>query len=123
MIASLRYDFGKVDIFDYFVLAIINEGVNVVPHFNKKLVEIANRYYKGKFFGYITLRINSYSVDPRIYTETSKIDNLVAFAVVSENKMNISNIEVEKRFLNKPFEHFSKVSEAKKWVQDLIEGK
>jgi hypothetical protein len=61
----------------------MHEGTNVLPENNKILLEVANEYFKNQAFVYITHRINSYSVDPQIYLETAKIENLKGFAVVS----------------------------------------
>jgi len=95
----------------------MNEGITVKPEHNNVLEKIANKYYSKKRFGYITHRIHSYSVDPRIYFETSKINNLVAFAVVSNQKINLMNTELEKKFFNKPFKHFNTLNDAIQWVE------
>lgn len=120
MITSLRYDFGKIDVFDTYVLAVMDEGVTVKPEYNVELVKLSEQYFSGKSFGYITFRTNSYSVDPKVYIETSKIENLVAFAVVADNPLNISNIDVEKIFLTKPMKVFSNLDEAKNWVNQVV---
>lgn len=120
MIASLKYHFGKLDVYEKYVLAVINEGEHVVPAYNTYLVNIAEKYFNNKNFAYITHRVNSYSVDPSIYIETSKIKNLVCFSVVSKNKINLSNAQVEELFLNKPFKAFSNLAEAIKWSEAFI---
>ena len=98
MLALLKYDFCEVEVYKNYVIVIINEGISLTPENNDVLLGIATKYFINKNFGYITHRINSYSVDPRIYTETSKIENLVSFAVVSENKIALSNAQIEKTF-------------------------
>jgi len=120
MITARNYIFGKVEIYSNYVIAIMKEGVTVKPEYNKDLVSLANQYFKHRPFGYITHRINSYSVDPSTYIETSKIDNLVAFAVVSKNSINISNTELEKIFLKKPLNHFDELDEAIDWVNEVV---
>ena len=54
------------------------------------------------------------------YIETSKIDNLVAFAVVTNEPLAMSNTEVEKLFLKKPVEVFDTVEQAAIWIESLI---
>ncbi len=76
---------------------------------------------KVRPFVYITNRINSYSVDPQIYFETSKIKNLAGFAVVSKKYKAKSNAEIEKMFFSKPFEIFGDLDSAKKWATQLLE--
>lgn len=121
MITTHTYTFGTLSIHSNFVIAIMNEGITVKPEYNEILVSIANKYYPNKPFGYITHRINSYSVDPSIYIETSKIKNLVAFAVVSEEPLKLSAVDVEKIFLKKPFKTFQDMTNAQEWVNSQCE--
>ena len=44
----------------------------------------------------------------------------MAFAVVSTHEISISNLEVEKRFLTKPLNHFTDLDEAKDWVNKMV---
>lgn len=122
MIKALYYDFGEIDVFNNFVIAIMKEGVTVIPEHNKHLVEIANTYFSNRPFGYITYRKNSYAVDPMVYLKTSEINNLVAFAIVAEDSQKISNIEIEKLFLKKPLRSFTNLDDAKDWVNELIKN-
>jgi len=122
MITKVTYDFGTVEIYENYVIWVMNEGITVKPEYNDILVRIATKYYANKKFGYITHRVNSYSVDPRVYFETSKIENLIAFAVVSPEDIKASTIEVEKIFLKKPFQHFKTVDEATYWVDTVVEN-
>ena len=93
-----------------------------MPKHNKVLVDIAESHFKAKPFVYITHRINSYSVDPKIYYETSKISNLAGFAVVSDKYKAKSNAMVEKMFFSKPFEIFGDLAEAKRWAKTILKG-
>ena len=120
MLTLLKYDFCEVEVYKNYVIVIINEGISLTPENNDVLLGIATKYFINKNFGYITHRINSYSVDPRIYTETSKIENLVSFAVVSENKIALSNAQIEKLFYKKPFKQFTKLEEAITWVNKFV---
>jgi len=120
MIASHKHEFGVIEIYSNYIIAIMNEGIVVKPEYNNVLLEYAEKYFSEKPFGYITHRINSYAVDPSIYFETSKIENLAAFAVVSNQYINISNTQLEKIFLKKPFEHFFELDDAIEWVNNKI---
>ena len=117
---TLKYYFCDVTIYDNFMVVVIKKGEHITPDHNKVLVDIVNRYFKNKSFVYITHRKNSYSVDPAIYFETSKIENLCGFAVVAEVPVSKGNAEIEKLFLNKPFEIFSNLDEAILWANDVI---
>ncbi len=120
MIKSLIYDFGEIDVFKNFVIAIFKEGVTVQPEYNKHLEEIASKYFANRPFGYITYRINSYAVNPMVYLETSEIKNLVGFAVVSEDEQKLINTKIEKLFLKKPLKAFKNLDDAKDWINALV---
>jgi hypothetical protein len=123
MIKTLHYEFGEVRVFKNFVVVVMKEGITVKPEYNEDLVNISKEYFKDIPFGYITYRKNSYAVNPMIYLKTSKIENLIAFAVVSDAGLKVSNLEIEKRFFKKPFEHFNNLDDAKDWVNEMIKKK
>ncbi len=120
MKTTLQYDIGQIQIFENYVVAIMNEGITVEPRYNDILAQIAHDYFGNRPFGYITHRKNSYAVNPMVYLKTSTIENLVAFAVVSKDGIRVSNIEVEKRFLKQPLRHFEKLADAEAWINETI---
>ncbi|SRX55884.1 hypothetical protein [Aequorivita sp. CIP111184] len=120
MIKTLNFEFGEIRVFKNFVVVVMNEGITVKPEYNDDLIAISENYFRDRPFGYITYRKNSYSVNPMVYLKTSKIENLIAFAVVSDDALRIRNLEVERRFLTKPFEHFNNLDDAKDWVNKMI---
>jgi hypothetical protein len=120
MVKTLFYEFGEIGVFKNFVIAIMKEGTTVKPEHNNDLTEIAKKYFSDRPFGYISYRKNSYAVDPMVYLQTSKINNLVAFAVVSEDGLKTANVELEKLFLKKPFKHFLKLDDAKDWINEIV---
>lgn len=122
MVETLNFEFGEIRVFKHFVIVVMKEGITVKPEYNDDLTAISKNYFSNRPFGYITYRKNSYAVDPMVYIKTSAIENLVAFAVVSTDGIKMSNLEVEKRFLKKPFKHFENLDDAKNWVIDLIKG-
>lgn len=121
MTTKITYPFGIAEIHENYVVFVMNEGITVKPEYNDLLLNLSTKYFANKNFGYITHRINSYSVDPRVYFETSKIKNLVAFAVVSEKDIKAATTEVEKIFLKQPLKHFKTMEEATDWVDSIIE--
>lgn len=112
------FDFCILKFYDNYVISIINEGVTVSKDISDKISNAALDYYQGKPFVYITHRIHSYSVDPNVYTDVSKIKNLAGFVVVSESKMSIKNALLEKIFLNKPFQIFTSLEDAILWAEN-----
>jgi len=117
---TLTFDFCEMTIYPNYVIVVMKEGVDIAPEHNNVLVDVTNEYFKNKPFVYITHRINSYSVDPKIYFQTAKIDNLKGFAVVSKDYKAKVNAEIEKMFFSKPFEIFGDLDEAKKWADTLV---
>jgi hypothetical protein len=117
---TLTFDFCDMSIYDNYLVVVIKEGVNITTVHNSVLVEVTKNHFTDKPFVYITHRINSYSVDPKIYFETSKIENLKGFAVVSSNYQAKVNAKVEELFFNKPFEIFTKLEDAFIWADRLI---
>ena len=123
MIKALMLEFCNVKIYDNYMVVVMNEGVHITPKHNIILVEIVETYYKNKPFVYITHRKNAYSVDPAVYFETSKIKNLVGFAIVAEIAVSKGNALIEKLFSEQPFEIFYDMNDAKKWAEHIIENK
>ncbi|MCZ4319998.1 hypothetical protein O4H26_13475 [Aequorivita viscosa] len=120
MIEKIHLEFGEGHIFQNYIVVYMNEGITVKPEYNTYLIEISEKYFKNRPFGYITYRINSYAVNPMVYLQTSKIDNLIGFAIVSKTGLKKTNVEVEKRFMKIPFEHFNNLEIAKKWIDSII---
>lgn len=120
MRAAVKYDFCEFSIFDNFIIAVMNEGITVLSEHNIILVELSEKHFKNRPFAYITNRINSYSVDPKVFNETSKIENLIAFAVVSQTDARIAIASFERKFLTKPHKSFTKLIDAIEWCETLV---
>lgn len=116
---TLTLPIGTFYIYPNYLIVEINEGETVTAESNEILVDIANTYYNGKKFVYITNRIHSYAVDPAVYSKTSLIENLAGFAVVATNLISLSNAEIEKLFLSKPFESFTELNKAIDWAHSI----
>ncbi|MDG5492886.1 hypothetical protein [Psychroserpens sp. SPM9] len=119
MTDKITLDFCHIHIYENYMIVTVNTGVNISTEHNTILKNVADTYFKKKPFIYITHRINSYSVDPAVYRETSKIPNLIGFCVVSKNYMAKSAAQIEKLFLNKPFEIFDTLTEAIDWAKSI----
>ncbi|WP_179352301.1 hypothetical protein [Winogradskyella vidalii] len=120
---TLILDFCKVEIYNHYVIVEINEGVNVTPKYNRALIKINEKYFSNQPFVYITNRVNSYSVDPKIYHDTAQIETLKGITVVSKKYHAKINAQIEKIFFNKPFEIFTELEDAVKWADELIKIK
>ncbi|WP_299779827.1 hypothetical protein [uncultured Formosa sp.] len=119
----LTYEFGSLKLYENYVLAEMNEGVTITTKDNAILVNIAKEYYKGKPFAYISNRRHSYSVDPSVYLEASKIENLIGFAIVTNRPTALNNTKVERMFSKKTYITFEIISEAKLWANSIVKQK
>ncbi|WP_299886563.1 hypothetical protein [uncultured Lacinutrix sp.] len=102
------------------IISIIKEGIHITEAVSKEIINTIKEYIKNKPFVYISHRLHSYSVDPITYLSISKINELLGFAVVSNNSLSLQNIEIEKLFLKKPFESFDLYDDAINWANTLI---
>ena len=101
------------------IIAEINEGVVLNQDMSDDIIYFSSVVFKNNPFVYITNRINSYAVDPTIYKGVSQVETLKGFAVVSTT-LSARNAEIERLFLNKPFEIFSDLNDAKLWAIQIL---
>ncbi|MFD2561125.1 hypothetical protein [Aquimarina rubra] len=120
MITSYQLDFGLIEIFEDYIKVTMNEGVTVSPKHNCVLLEMVEKHFKNKAFLYLTHRINSYAVDPTIYLETAKIENLIGFAVVSKDPRQKKQTKLEKAFFSKELRRFDNIESALQWKDKLL---
>ena len=116
----VTYDFGVAELHQNYMLMVMNEGITVDSAINAQLTALAADHFEERPFGYITHRKNSYSVDPNVYKETSKIKRLVAFAIVSDKDIRLTTAKVEKMFLDKPLKVFKELKAAVNWVENIV---
>ena len=120
MTDKLNLEFCSVTIHDNYMVVEMDSGVHITVKDNATLIGIVNTYFKNRPFVYITNRVNSYSVDPAVYKETSKIENLVGLCVVSKNFRAKSAAQIEKLFFDRAFEIFDTLPEAVKWAKKTL---
>jgi len=119
----MELEFGQVRIFQNILIAELNEGVLFNANNNSELLKIGHEVFKDRPYGYISLRKNSYAVDPLVYREAALAENLKAIAVVSENeliKLNAHNVERQFYKDSGSFEVFDSLEEAINWIQFKI---
>ncbi|WP_292948621.1 hypothetical protein [Olleya sp. UBA1516] len=116
------YDIGNTEIyvFDDFMIKQVKEGVFIDKQDVRQLVEIIDKHFKSKKFGFISNRVNSYTINPLTYSEANKIDNLIVFAVITNDAKMRETSEFENKFHNKPFSVFENLSDAIVWINDAL---
>lgn len=115
MYAKTKLSFGTLLVSNSILISEINEGVTLNKELSDAIIHFAKVTFQNRPFVYLTNRINSYAVDPIIYRDVSQIKTLRGFAVVSQT-LSARNSEIERLFLNKPFEIFSDLDKAKAWA-------
>ena len=119
---ALKLEFGTVTFLDNIQIAELNEGILFdIPH-NREILSLASERFEIKAYGYISNRINSYSVNPMIHLESADVSNLIAIAIVSDNEVVKQNSIIEKQFFrnSSSFEVFKSLEEAINWMKHQL---
>lgn len=117
----VKSSFGTVTIFDNMISIVINEGVLFQAKDLNELYEIFDTYFPNTKFGYISNRLNDYSIDlsPELYRSIH--NNLTAMAAVCYTESSYKNANFEKTFYkSKPFEVFKEYGNAVKWLKTCL---
>lgn len=125
---TMRYhkvnsNFGSYYLFKDFFILEVNEGI----HFNwDKLNELLNsirdHYGPHKQLAYIANRVNSYSIDPVLWSYFDKDDSiLVAASIVSYRNSTAMSATIEKQLANISLKRAKSLNEAIEWVLQLQE--
>ncbi|WP_299111340.1 hypothetical protein [uncultured Winogradskyella sp.] len=116
----LTFDICQMEIYDNHIITTVNEGIHLTSDDNNILIEVAEKFFSDSKFVYISNRINSYSLDPKVYYETFKVKNLLGLAIVSSNHKALGNAKIERLFFKKPYKIFSDMKEALLWTDELV---
>jgi hypothetical protein len=120
IVREYQLEIGKVQVFDDYMVATFNEGATLTMERAYQIIGISEIHFRDKDFGYISLRKNSYAIDPTVYTYVREMDNLKAFAIVSMKEMDMHNFKIEKLFYKKPMKFFIEYNNALTWVKRRI---
>ena len=116
-------DFGSYYLFENFFIMEVNEG----EHFNSsKLFELLSslraHYGHHKTLAYIANRVNTYSIDPVLWSYFDKDDSiLIAASIVSYRDSTFMSANIEKKMASIPMKRALSLGEAINWVQQLNE--
>jgi hypothetical protein len=118
--SSLELEFGSVTFLENIQIAELNEGILFDIPQNREILAIARERFNNQPYGYISNRVNSYSVNPIIYMEAANFPNLVAVAIVSSNPVAQQNALIEKQFFKNKnsFQCFKTLDEAIIWMKE-----
>lgn len=116
-----KTEIGTFYLYPKFAIGVIDEGVNLELLQLQVLVAIHERNYHLKNFAYISLRLNSYSIDPTLYSYLLEMQNLKGIAVVTNRKILQQNFQIEKVFYDNKLRIFNTLEEAITWSNNLID--
>ena len=112
---------GRLYLFDNYVVAEFKEGVDINFDNFSDVTEIIKKQFNDQPFGFISNRLNSYSID---LTDATKFNtyfpNLKAYAIVAYTAMTRRVFEVENHFFNFNREAFKNLELAAEWVEHTL---
>lgn len=120
IVREYQLETGLVQVFDNYMVAIFEEGVTVTLERAFQIIGISEIHFRDKDFGYISLRKNSYAIDPTVYNYLREMENLKAFAIVSIKEIDMHNFKIEKMFYKKPMKFFIEYDNALAWVKKRV---
>ncbi|WP_124980770.1 hypothetical protein [Nonlabens xiamenensis] len=91
--------FGTFEFHPDVVIATMCEGIHFDLEYNQVLNDAVIDYYGAQHnIGYISLRKNSYSVDPMVHRYNSKHNTLVSVGIVETRISDMSSVDLESKF-------------------------
>lgn len=117
----INTSFGTVRVFDYIIEINIDEGMIFTIEHVKIISELVEAYFPNKKFGYLSNRINDYSINLTPDLSKSFHSNLVATAVVCYSDSSFENAKFQKKFYKtRPLQIFKNHQEAVNWLKSHL---
>ncbi len=123
VLQSTELEYTILNFYDNYVVSRVKEGAVISSKEIKNLVEVCSGFYEDREFVYISKRVTNYNVDPTIYFNLEKVENLAGIAIVSSMVSSIKMAHFEQNFSKVPFDIFLDLEEALEWKNDLIKNK
>lgn len=120
MKAEINFNFGKVQVVDNLVISEIFEGRIIDAKELTQILEYGQEHFKGRSFGYISRRTNSYGVNPLVYINTMQKYKVSAIAIITTSANGIINAQIEKRFFEGHYEIFDNEADALLWINKIL---
>ncbi|WP_452224678.1 hypothetical protein [Lacinutrix chionoecetis] len=118
-----KHDIGVLYFLDNVVISEINEGEHVDMEAANHLTERINLFYNGRgLFGYISNRVNDFSLSPLDFTNFQVfMKNIKSYCAVTYLDINSKNTSLERHFCTLPYQDFSCLEEAYRWSKSIVE--
>lgn len=119
----LELEFTMLEFYSDYVISKPREGQIMERKQVADLVEVCGEFYEGKPFVYLSYRVNDYNVNPTIYLNLDKVENLSGIGVVSKKASSLSMAKFEKQFCKIPYEIFLELEPARAWAKAMADGR
>ncbi|WP_281540667.1 STAS/SEC14 domain-containing protein [Maribacter aestuarii] len=123
IVREYELEIGTVQVYNDYMVSMFDEGATLTLERAYQIIGISEIHFRDRNFGFISLRKNSYAIDPTIYNYLKELDNLKAFAIVSVKEIDMHNFKIEKLFYKKPMKFFIEFDNALKWVKRRVRTK
>lgn len=123
VLQSIELDYTILNFYDNYVVSRVKEGAVISNIEIKELVEVCSDFYEEQNFVYISKRVTNYNVDPTIYLNLEKVENLAGIAIVSSKVSSIKMASFEQNFSKVPFDIFLELEEALEWKNEVVKNK
>jgi len=121
--SKVEFSFGDFYLLDNFIISELHEGIHFDWDKIQEVIGVLLDYYGSGFkIGYISNRVESYSIEPQLWMNFHEdYDFIVASAVISYTDFNYMNATIEKHFTKNSLKRCTTLDEAIHWVQNLKE--
>ncbi|MBT8180693.1 MAG: STAS/SEC14 domain-containing protein [Eudoraea sp.] len=123
IVKEYNLDIGTVQVFKNHMVVTFDEGATLTLERAYQIIGISEIHFRDTNFGIISLRKNSYAIDPTIYAYLRELKNLKAFAIVSVKEVDMHNFKIEKLFYKKPMKFYIDYNNALAWVKRRVKKK
>lgn len=118
---TFKTNIGDVFLFTNYLVVEYNEGIDITFENHYEVSMIIETHFKDKSFGFITNRVNSYSIDLKDAKYFNKaFPNCKAYGIVNYNHTHKSIIEIENKFFDFNRRIFEDLLEAVNWVENTL---
>ncbi|RSK38679.1 hypothetical protein [Mangrovimonas spongiae] len=115
--ATYCLEIGDFHFFENYLIAEFKQGVCVSFSDLKEVYDLLLDYYNGESYGFISNRINSYSIDViDMNKHFEKLNQIHTYAIVTYNLSAKRVLAVEDYYFNLKRERFTSLLAASNWV-------
>ncbi|MEO8933997.1 MAG: hypothetical protein ABI295_06780 [Xanthomarina sp.] len=115
---------SKIGVFYFFkdfIIAEFNEGSHVSYYECEDVMERGGNKYQLKPIGFISNRINSYSINViDVFQNSLFLTNVKAYAIVYYSEITRNILEMEDQYFSIPRPRFDNLIQASHWIQNEI---